>query len=114
MAIRMIEDVGAPLTVTAIDMITLEAAPEWNEWAAYLMAAGGFVGGFLGFGGPFVKNIGVASLPLAARAIRERVKAGGVSRAPARAGNLSYRAVSRGTPPIRQSTVPEFEDVRVH
>lgn len=109
MAIRMIEDVGAPVAVVAVDLITLETMPDWNEWASYLMAIGGYVGGFLGFGGPFVKNIGVASLPLAARNIRERMRGGATRKASSR---LTFHSASNPGP-IRQSVFPEYEEARI-
>ena len=109
MAIRMVEDLGAPIAVTAVDLITLEVAPDWNEWSSYIMAAGGYVAGFLGFGGPFVKNIGVASLALAARNIRDRVKGGAARRVGS--SRLAFRPAAHAG--IRQTVVPEFEDVRV-
>jgi hypothetical protein len=74
--IRLVEDVGAPAAVTAIDMLTLEMAPAYNEMADYIMTGAGYLGGFFlkGTVGNFLASMGAASLPLTARAIRERVK----------------------------------------
>lgn len=108
MAIKMVEDVGAPVAVTAVDLITLEVAPDWNEWASYLMAVGGYVGGFLNFGGNFVKQIGVASLPLAARSIRDRIKGGASQRTP------KERVKFRTREKVARSYQPEFEAVSPH
>ena len=76
MAIRVVEDLGAPITVVAVDLITESAAPDWNEWASYIMAGGGYIGAWMGWGGPFLKNVGIASLPWAAKKIYDRVKGG--------------------------------------
>lgn len=61
--IRLVEDVGAPVAVTVVDMVTQSAAPQWNSWANYAMTVIGYAGAYLNMGGDFVKNIGVASLP---------------------------------------------------
>jgi len=116
MGIKMVEDLGAPGLVTAVDLLTLEAAPDWNEWAAYGMTAAGYLGGWLRFGGDFVKNIGIASLPLTARHIRDRVKGGTLTRrAPAAASRYNLRApVSGGRVPVSRSYQPEFEAVGPH
>lgn len=87
MAIRLTEDLGAPLAVTAIDLITESYAPDWNKWASYIVAGGSYVGAWMGWGGPFVKNMGIASFPWAAKNIYEAIK-GGVG---SRAGRLSFR-----------------------
>jgi len=110
MTIRMVEDIGAPVAVSAIDLITEKVAPEWNEWASYLMTAAGYVGGFMNFGGPFVKNLGVASLPLTVRAISKRIGITEPVRSEA-ASRLAFRPAAH--PGIRQTVVPEFENVRV-
>ena len=110
MAIKMVEDLGAPAVVTLVDIVTLEVAPTWNEWASYLMAVGGYVSGFMGFGGPFVKNIGIASLDWAARNLYQRVK--GVPAA-ARVGSRKV-AFTPARPPVQRSYQPEFESVAPH
>jgi len=111
---NLVEDLGSPAVVTLVDQITLEAAPEYNEWAAYGLTAIGYIGGWLGFGGGFVKNLGVASLPLTVRHIRERMAGGTSRRAMSPARPMTYRvpAASRARG-IHQTTVPEFEDIRV-
>jgi len=97
MAIRLVPDVGAPLAVTAVDLITETTAPDWNEWAAYIMAAGGYLGSFTGWGGDMVKNVGIASFPWAAKKIYERVRGG------AGAGHrLAFRA------PVSRSSVSRY------
>jgi len=106
MAIKIVEDIGAPAAVAMVDIVTTEVAPTWNEWASYIMAVGGYVGGFMGFGGPFVKNIGVASFPWAARNIYARIKGTTASR-------VSGRKVAF-VPQVKRSYQPEFEAVAPH
>jgi len=105
MAIKMVEDLGAPIAVVAVDLITETTAPTYNEWAAYILAGGGYIGAFMGWGGPFLKNVGIASLPWAAKKIYNRVKGGagasrrlsfrqaGVSRLPAPAYSVPFQGV---------------------
>lgn len=101
MKIDPMNDLGAPALVTAVDIVTLETAPEYNEWSSYILAGGGFVGAMMNFGGPFVKQVGVAALPLAARALYARVKgSGGLTR------DVKFN-------PIRQTIFPDMADVRV-
>lgn len=107
MAIKLIDDVGAPIVVVAADLITETAAPTWNEPLAYIAAIGGYVGAQMGFGGDFVKNIGIASLPWAAKKLYIRVK--GMTAAPA--ARMAFRpSVSRYPAPAEQSP---FEGVRL-
>lgn len=106
--IKMVPDLGAPLTVTAVDLITETAAPNWNEWASYILAAGGYLGGWMGWGGDFMKNVGIASFPWAAKKLYERVKGGAapVSR------RLSYRASGVSRYPARALEEP-FQGVKL-
>ena len=106
--IRMVEDVAAPAAVAAADIITLEVAPDWNEWASYIIAAGGYVGGFMGFGGPFVKNLGVASFDWAARNLYQRIKGTAVTTRVAKS-----RAVFKPAS-VGRSYQPEFEATAPH
>ena len=102
MRIDPINDLGAPLAVTAVDLFTETAQPQWNEWAAYILAGGGYLGAMQGFGGEFVKNIGIASLPWAAKKIYNRVRStGGTSQ-------LALRKVSRGT--VTRYPAPAFSE----
>ncbi|MGQ9545917.1 MAG: hypothetical protein ACUVTR_01960 [Dehalococcoidia bacterium] len=117
--VKVIGDVGAPALVTVVDILTLDQKPEWNEWASYIMAGAGYIIGGLdlirGTGGEFIKNIGIAALPLAARNIYNRVKAP-VSRP---VGASASRFVLRHTPsapstPVSRSYQPEFESTSPH
>ena len=104
--IKLVEDLGAPVAVTAVDLVTLEVAPDWNEWASYIMAAGGYIGGFMNFGGPFVKNLGIASMDWAARSLYQRVRGGMTKR--------THRKVFVPHRPVERSYQPEFESVAPH
>lgn len=111
--IRLVEDVGAPALVAAADIITLETKPEWNEYVAYILTGIGYAGAAFKFGGDFVKNLGVASLPLTARNIYTRVKAG--TPTAARAGSrLALRSVSRSAGPVGRMYQTEFEEAGSH
>lgn len=109
MAIKMVPDLGAPVAVVAVDLITETVAEgKWNEWAAYILAAGGYVSAFMGFGGDFMKNVGIASFPWAAKKIYDRVR--GVPAAARPTGRLAFRKVSRYPAPASAS---QFEGVRL-
>ena len=111
MAIRMVEDLGAPVAVVAVDLVTETTIPQYNEWAAYIMAAGGYVSAFMGWGGPFMKNVGIASFPWAAKKLYNRVRAGTVTtRARSRANVSRFSAPN----PVTRSYQPEFEKVAPH
>lgn len=106
--IKAVEDLGAPAAVSIVNIVTKEVAPDWNEWAHYIMTAIGYGCGLLGFGGTFAKNIGVASLSGTVDHIYNRVRGGVTSRAPAR---MTYHPV-RET--VQRSYQPEFEAVAPH
>ena len=100
MTIRLVEDVGAPLAVTAVDLIIETTRPDWTKWATYAMAAGGYLADFLNWGkGDFAKNVGIAALPAAARNIYEQVKGVG---SPVSSRRLSLRKVSRWPAPVEE------------
>lgn len=103
-------DLFAPGAVVAIDLITLEVAPEHNKLASYLMTGIGYGAAMLGFGGPFLKQMGVASLPLTARNVYEYVKTqGGTSRRSTSASRMALRPVSRSAGPVSRQYQSEFE-----
>ena len=120
--IRIVPDVGAPAMVVGVDLLTQEYAPEWNEWASYIMAGGAYVVAALGLvkgaGGEFVKNMGIASLPLAARNILDRVRQPATARrASAPAARLALRTASpasRVGQPVNRAYQPEFEQAGAH
>jgi hypothetical protein len=73
-ALKLLPDLGAPLAVTAVDLATEAMVPNYNEWIVYGLTVLGYVGGWLGWGGEFMKNVGIASLPLAAKKVYSRVR----------------------------------------
>ena len=116
MAIRMMEDVGAPLLVSGVNIVVRTSVPDWHDMAIYAMTALGYLGDFMRFGGDFVKNIGVSSLPLSVDKIYERIQgetpatARRASRATYRASRPASRAVGRYPGPAPTS---EFQGVRL-
>ena len=74
MSIKIVPDVVAPLAVTAVNLIARSKSAQASDWATYAMTAIGYIGAAMNKGGDFVKNIGVASLPLTAQKIYDRVK----------------------------------------
>jgi len=112
-------DFIAPGAVVAIDLITLEMAPEYNKIASYAMAGIGYGAGFLGIGGKHsaaLKAMGAAALPLAARNIYEYVKTQtGTTRRATSASRMALRPVSqRAAPSMSRQYQPEFEGSGAH
>ena len=91
--LNVVEDLGAPLLVTLIDLSIEAGAPDKNEIASYIVAGGGYLGSAMGWGGPFLKNSGIASLPWAAKNIYERIR--GISGVGETARNASLSMKSR-------------------
>jgi hypothetical protein len=108
---RIVEDLGAPLAVTAVDILTMEVAPDWNEYSSYILTGVGYLAGFFmpGKWSPFLTNLGVASLPLTARHIYERIKGTPATRrAIATAQRMALQPVSKRAPSTRVGR--EYED----
>lgn len=96
-AFNWVNDLGAPLSVTAIDLVVESVAPEWDEWAAYGVCGLSWLANLTGFArGDFVKNIAISSTPLAARKIYDRVR--GMA-SPVRS-RLAMKKVSRYPAPL--------------
>jgi hypothetical protein len=73
--IRWAEDLGAPALVAAADIAMDELKPDWNRPVGIGLAAAGYIlGGLLGMGGTFVKNIGIAAAPWAFGSIYQYIK----------------------------------------
>ena len=102
--IRVVPDVGAPLTVAAVNIATRSIFPVQHDWFVYGMTALGYVAAWMGWGGEYVKNIGVSSLPLTADKIYDRFAGGTVSK------RLSMSRVSRYPAPARET---EFQGVKL-
>ena len=107
MAINFVDDIGAPLAVVAADLVIETIKPEWNEYASYVIAGGAYLANQMGWvRGDFVKNVGIAALPWAAKNLYNRVK-GGVS---SPVNRLTMRRVTRWPAPTYN---PEFEGARL-
>jgi hypothetical protein len=106
--IKVVEDLGAPALVATVNIVTKEVVPAYNEMAHYIMTAVGYGSALLGFGGAFVKNIGVASLSGTVDHIYNRVRGGVTSRVPTR---MAHRAVAGS---VQRSYQPEFEATAPH
>jgi len=75
MGIKLVEDVGAPAAVALADILTTENKPTWNRPVGIGLAAVGYVmGGMMGMGGGFVKNLGIAAAPWAMESIYQYIK----------------------------------------
>ena len=102
--IRVVPDVGAPLAVAAVNIATRTAFPVQHDWFVYGMTALGYLAAWMDWGGDFVKQVGVSSLPLTADKIYDRVAGG------AGASRLAMRKVSRYPAPAREM---EFKGVKL-
>jgi hypothetical protein len=70
-----VNDLGAPLAVTGVDLIVASTAPEYDEWAAYGLCGGAWLANTMGWArGDFVKNVAIAATPWAAKKLYERVR----------------------------------------
>ena len=78
--IRVVEDVGAPALVWGADWATsTPTTAQYNRPVGIGLALAGYViGGWLGYGGTFMKNVGIASFPWAANAIKSYIQEAGV------------------------------------
>ena len=103
--IRVVPDVGAPLAVAAVNIATRTVFPVQHDWFVYGMTAVGYVAAWMGWGGDFVKQVGVSSLPLTADKLYDRF-AGGTPVS----SKLAMRKVSRYPAPAREM---EFKGVKL-
>jgi hypothetical protein len=108
-AIKFVPDMGAPVAVTAVDLLLEQFAPDYSKWATGIMAVGGYVGAYLNFGGDFVKNVGIASLPAFAKNLYDWATSG-ASATRAASRNLSFRRASRWPAP---ATETEFTGTKI-
>ena len=74
MSIKIGPDVGAPLAVTAVNLVSDSIWPQYSKWITYGMTIVGYASGWFGWGGDFLKNVGVSSMPLTARSIYETIR----------------------------------------
>lgn len=111
--INWIEDVGAPVAVTAVNIaVRTSDAKVGNipvaDIATYGMAVGGYLAAGMNWGGRwngFLKNIGIAAAPLALDKLYTMVKGGGATRM---AGGM--RRMSRYPAPAPETP---FQNVRL-
>lgn len=108
MAIKLVPDLGAPVVVFGIDQVAKRTIPEWSEWVVYAETLAGYLAGWMGWGGDFVKNIGVASLPASLNQITERVAGGAGSKGSSR---LAFRRAVARYPGSAQET--PFQGVKL-
>ena len=111
MNIDWLSDVGAPVVVAAADIYTFEKQPNWNRWVHY----GGAVIGYgsmmfmrSGKYSDFLKNLGIASAPLALRNLYDTI----VNPTPSIQGRPAVtRMVPYPGPNIARTYEPEFKTV---
>jgi hypothetical protein len=73
--IKFVEDVVPIGVVAAADIITVEKQPSWNRPLGIGLAAAGYLlGGLMGIGGGFLKNLGIASGAWGIGSIYEYIK----------------------------------------
>ncbi len=93
MGMQWTNDVGAPLAVTAIDLVVETVIPQYNEWAAYGTAGLAWIAANSGFAKgneQFVKNMAIAATPWAAKQAYRRIRGMlGVSGAGVRAKGIN-------------------------
>ena len=109
--IRVIEDVGAPALVWGADWATSTATTaQFNRPVGIGLAAAGYLlGGWLGYGGSFMKNVGIASFPWAANAIKSYIQEGTMA---SRVGHgVSVRPKQRISRYPADAYTKEFEGV---
>ena len=91
---KLVDDIMAPGLVTVVDLTSETVAPDWNEWLAYISAVGGYAAAFMGYGGDFAKNYGIASFPWAAKKLYTRIKEA-MSTEPAAEKRMTMRSAPR-------------------
>jgi hypothetical protein len=112
MKISLLDDLGAPAAVALVNIVTKAKAPDWNDKAHYIMTAVGYGAALLGFGGGFLKNIGVASLSGTADHIYTWAKGGVASKVSG--SRLAYVPTGPVRQPVQRSYQPEFTTVAPH
>jgi len=107
--IRWSSDVGAPAVVAAVDVLTSEKKPTWNKPVGIGLSALGYVlGGVMGIGGAFTKNLGIAAAPWAMESIYEYIRGTTVT-----SQRLSLQPASRISRYPAPPSAKELEGVRL-
>ena len=115
--IRVVDDVVSPAVVwgaswatEAQDAKSAVGSFKWYRPVGIGLAAVGYIlGGWLGYGGTFVKNLGIASFPWALNSIKGYIEESGVSgRAPA-----AMSVARRVTRYPAEAYTKEFQGVRL-
>ena len=114
--IKFTDDVVPPMLIAATDILTEKyAPPAANRWIGVGLAALGYIaGGWMGVGGNFMKNIGIASAPWAYESLYLAITEGMTTRAPASApasNRLVMHPAGRANPISRwpaPALAPEF------
>lgn len=109
--IRLTDDLGAPLAVFGADWATqaIDARSaggfKWNAPVGIGIAATGYViGGWLGYGKTFLKNMGIASFDWAANSVKDYIQVGGA------ASKVGRRVSVRPTHRISRYPAPAYTD----
>jgi len=114
--IKFVEDVVPIGVVAAADIITTEKQPTWNRPLGIGLALGGYIlGGLMGIGGGFVKNLGIASGAWGIESAYEYIKEASapVSRQAVQQ-RLQMQPASRAPRSISRAYQPEFEQAGAH
>jgi len=126
MAIRWTTALGANAVVAAADIITTEKKPMWDRPVGCILAGLGYIlGGVMGIGGDFVKNLGISAGPWAMESVYLWIKESTqqpISVAPREVRLPLHRPAAPVAPvaPVAgigrypaPARLPEFADVRV-
>jgi hypothetical protein len=108
--IRIVEDVVPVGVVAAADIITSEKQPTWNRPLGIGLAVAGYVlGGVMGIGGGFLKNLGIASGAWGIESIYEYIREASspVTRQPVQQ-RLKTQPGARSLGPISRQYQEEF------
>lgn len=116
MAIKWLEDLGAPALVAVADIAIDAQKPTWSRPVGIGMAAAGYIlGGVMGMGGQFMKNLGIAAAPWAFESIYNYVKEATPISSPASKSNLAMRPAGKAAGGISRYPAPardvEFQGV---
>jgi hypothetical protein len=115
--INPVTDVLPPVVVSALDIVVTKYKPSIHEYVCYGLTAIGYLAGIMGWGrgntNTVLLNVGMSSLPLTVRHIYDRVSGAPLAfSSPVATNRLAFHPAPTMSG-IRQSTTPEFADVRV-